>query len=181
MNKEQFATIAAVLHRAYGRANIMPDEGAIDLWYHMLKDIDYLVCRNAVTQIISQNKFAPAIAEIREKCAAITTEKLPEWDEAWGMVLKAIRKYGYPREQEALESLPEAVCRIVKRMGYQNICQSENIGVERANFRMAYENESKYQSQSNMLPSAVRRERQLLADKFVGELAAKLEYKEEPK
>jgi len=158
VNREEFAAVASALHSAYGKSNIMPDESALNLWYGMLKDIDYAICRNAVTQLISQNKFSPTIAEIREKCAAITAERLPEWDEAWGMVLMAIRKYGYMREMDALESLPDAVRGIVKRMGYQNICQSENISVERANFREAYKGQANLIKQQNVLPGAVRNE-----------------------
>lgn len=171
MSKEEFATIAAVLHSAYGKNNIMADESALNLWYGMLKDINYAVCRNATTQLISQNKFVPTIAEIRDKCASITAELMPEWDEAWGMVLMAVRRYGYMNELNALESLPDAVRNVVKRMGYQNICQSENVGVERANFRDAYKSQVNYVRQQNVLPVTVRNERETLIKQCTERLA----------
>lgn len=171
MQMAEFSTIASALHSAYGRNNVMPDESSLSLWYGMLKDIDYGICRNAVTQLISQNKFVPTIAEIRDKCATITTEQLPEWDEAWGMVLMAVRRYGYMNELNALESLPDAVRSVVKRMGYQNICQSENIGVERANFREAYKGQINYTKQQNVLSAAVRNEQAALIEQCANQLA----------
>lgn len=178
MNKQEFATIASILKKAYGSSQIMPDQESIDVWYGFLKDIDYNVMKVAVSEHIATNKFAPKISELRELTTKITSKDIMPWDMAWGTVLAAIRRYGYCREAEALESMDEATAAIVRRMGYVNICMSQNIEIERANFRMAYENEAKYRNQSNMLPGSVKKEKQLLADKFVGELAAKLEYKE---
>ncbi len=42
------------------------------------------------------------------------------------------------QEAEALESLPEPCRSVVKNIGWQNICRSENIMAERAFFRDSY-------------------------------------------
>lgn len=118
MNKKEFATVASILRKAYGSDRIMPDDGATDVWYGFLKDIDYPVMRAAVSQYIAANKFPPAISELREVAVKIMVEPALPWDEAWGLVLKSIRKFGYMREAEALESLPEVPRRIVSRFGY---------------------------------------------------------------
>jgi len=178
MNRQEFSTIASILKKAYGSDRVMPDQEAIDVWYGFLKDVDYSVMKVAVSEYIATSKFPPAISELRELTAGITSKRIMPWDMAWGTVLTAIRYYGYYREAEAIASMDEVTSSIVKRMGYPNICLSENIEVERANFRMAYENEAKSRKQSNMLPGAVKKEKQLLTDRFVGELAARLEYKE---
>lgn len=179
MNKQEFTTIASILRKAYGSSQIMPDQESTDVWYVFLKDIDYSVMKVAVSEHIATNKFAPKISELRELTAKITSKEIMPWDMAWGTVLVAIRRYGYCREAEALESMDETIAAIVRRMGYVNICMSQSIEIERANFRMAYENESKYRNQSNMLPGSVKREKQLLINKLVGELTDKLGYKED--
>lgn len=174
MNKQEFAVIAAALRRAYGRTNIMPDDDAVEFWYGMLKDIDYTVCRNAVTQIISQSRFVPTIAEIREKSAETMMRDIPEWDEAWGEVLSAVRRYGYMQEEEALASLDSITAGIVRRMGYQNICTSERIEVERANFREAYKAQVAMEKKQGVLPLSVKNERALLHQKAVAGLVEML-------
>lgn len=178
MDKKEFATIAAVLKQAYGAERILPNQETMDIWYGFLKDFEYSVMKTAVTEHIATNRFPPAISELRELAVNITTEMPASWDVAWGKVLKAVRTFGHYQEIEALRSLDGITAAIVKRMGFQNICLSESIEVERANFRMAYENELKCRRQDNLLPGSVRREKQMLAEQSIAKLADKLGYKE---
>lgn len=164
MSRTEFGKLAATLHSLYGSKSSMNDEKVLEVWYGMLKDLNYTVCANAVAQLGMQNKFMPTVAEIREKCASITAEQLPDWDEAWGMVLMSVRNYGYMREAQAIESLPEPARTVARRMGYQNICQSENIATERANFREAYKSQLKYFERRSVLSDAVRREQDRLVE-----------------
>lgn len=159
--------MASVLKKAYGSDRIMPDQEAIDVWYGFLKDIDYPVMRNAVSQYVSSSKFPPAISELRDTAMKLVTGQAQPWDEAWGQVLMAIRKFGYMREQEALDSLPEMIRRIVARFGFQNLCQSENISVDRANFRDVYKAEVQRRHGAGILPAAIRSEAETLLEQYV--------------
>ena len=55
------------------------------------------------------------------------SEPVLPWGDAWEHVLKAVRFYGMYREEEALGTLDEATQNCVKRIGFKNICLSENI------------------------------------------------------
>lgn len=179
MDKAEFAVIAELLKRAYGAERVLPDKGMMDVWYGFLKDFDCPVMQAAATEYIATNKFPPTIAELREIATGVTARTPLPWDAAWGSVLKAIRQFGHYQELEALESMDTVTRMIVRRMGFQNICLAENIETERANFRMAYENEAKFQRRENLLPGTLKNEKLELSKKYVEKLADRLAWKEE--
>lgn len=179
MNSQEFSIIASILKKAYGSDKVMPDQEAINVWYGFLKDIDYRTMKVAVSEHIATNRFAPSISELRELAAGVMAEEVMPWDMAWGTVLQAVRKYGSYQEAEAMESLDGITAAIVRRMGFQNICMSETIEVERANFRMAYEAEAKNRKRGRMIPLSVQGEKRAILDSRINEAAARLGVKEE--
>lgn len=180
MTVKEFATISMAIKAAYPHANLMPDDKSKDVWYTMLSDLDYTVCLSAIKEIISNNTFAPSIAEIRAKCAVYTQIPIMDYGEAWGTVLKAIRKYGYMEEVSALESLDEITRKCVQRLGFQNICHDEDESATRANFRMIYEQEANRTKQSNQLPAQLQVQKQQMIEQIVSNLAPMIQKKEEP-
>lgn len=178
MNQKEFLTISAMIKSAYPNANIMPDKNAINVWYAMLKDLDYKHANIAVMDHISSNKFPPTIAEIREKATELSFAPIGEWSEAWGNVLMAIRKYGYIEEGKALESMDEITRRCVKRIGFGNICMSENITADRANFRDIYVAEAKREKERNQLSLEVRTKKEKIIENLISETTKSIENKE---
>lgn len=170
MNEKEFLAISSVIKAAYPNQGIMPSKESLDVWYGMLKDLDYVPVRNAVQEIIATSKYAPSIAEIREKATQRVTEQVPEWGDAWEEVLKAIRKHGYMQELDALNSMSELTRRCVKRLGWQNICMSENVTADRANFRTIYEKEMQNIRTANQIPISVRNEKMVLLEQAIGKL-----------
>ncbi len=158
MTIQEFATIAAAIKAAYPAANIMPDKQSKDVWYTMLADLEYRVCLNALKKHISTNRFPPTIAELRRGCADILAGPDVDWSEAWGRVLLAVRRDGMYNEPAALERMGPEAAKIVKRLGFKNICMSENIEVERANFRMAWETEQRRRKEDLAIPEKVMQE-----------------------
>lgn len=176
MQVNEFATIASAIKAAWPNANIMPDKQSKEVWYTMLQDLDYAVCLNAIKQLMATNKFPPAIAEIRECCAKTTAPEMADWGTGWGEVQKAIHNFGYCREEEALDSMSDLTRKCVRRLGWLNICTSENESADRANFRMMYEQEQKETLQMLQLPLQVREQRekiQSLATKIVERLESR--------
>lgn len=159
MTVQEFGTIAAAIKAAWPNANIMPDKQSKDIWYTMLHDIEYPVCLNAIKQLMSTSKFAPSIAEIRERCAGVCHETR-DWGAAWDEVLRAVRFYGMYQEEAALQNMSEDTRACVRRIGFQNICLSENITADRANFRMIYEAMSREKKEMLQLPEKVRSEQE---------------------
>lgn len=171
MNEKEFLAISSVIKAAYPNQGIMPSKESLDVWYGMLKDLDYVPVRNAVQEIIATSKYAPSIAEIREKATQRVTEQVPEWGDAWEEVLKAIRRHGYMQELDALNSMSEITRRCVKRLGWQNICMSENITADRANFRTIYEKEMQSKRTEMQIPISVRNEKMILLEQAIGNVS----------
>ena len=156
MTKKEFMLFASALRTYYPKENILPNTQAVELWYKQLQDLDYKVLVITLNKWVATNKWSPSIADIRAEAATITQGKVKDWGEAWQDVLKAIRCYGSYREEQALESLDDITRQAVKRLGFINICQSENITHDRANFRMIYEQITERGKQDAQLPPKLK-------------------------
>ena len=156
MNKKEFAIFTSALKTYYPRENIIPNEEAIELWHRQLQDIPYSLAELALNKWVATNKWSPSIADIRETAAGIKQGEPKSWGDAWQEVLKAIRVYGSYQEQEALESLDERTRQVVKRLGFRNLCFSEELQVDRANFRMIYEQQTERDKESAQLPPKLK-------------------------
>lgn len=110
-----------------------------ELWYRMLADLPYEIAEKALLRVLATAKHFPTVAEIREAAVELTSDPVPTAMEAWAEVRRAISLYGYYREEEALASLSPATAQVVRWIGWQEICASEQPDVIRAQFRMAYE------------------------------------------
>lgn len=176
----EFATISMAIKAAYPNANLMPDKQSKEVWYTMLSDMDYTVCMAAIKEIISNNKFAPSIAEIRAKYTSLISKPILDYGEAWETVLMAIRRFGYMEEMSALDSLDDITRKCVKRLGFQNICASENIVADRANFRDIYNQEAQRVRENSQLPPMLRDQKQQLIGQIIKDTAGKITMHEEP-
>ena len=139
MDKKEFGTFAMALRTYYPKENILPNQQAMELWYRELQDIPYQVAEAGLRQWVSTNKWSPSISEIREMASEVQNGSIPDWGDGWEQVLVAIRKYGSYRIPEAMESFDPITRQCVERLGFRNICMSENIAADRANFRMIFE------------------------------------------
>ena len=156
MTKKEFAIFASALRTYYPREKLLPNEQAMELWFNQLQDIPYDVATLTLNKWVATNKWSPCIADIREQAAGIVHGAPKDWGEAWQEVLNAIRKYGSWQEKEALESMDETTRRVVNRLGFRNICTSEEITVDRANFRMIYEQEVQRAKQDAQIPPKLK-------------------------
>ena len=156
LDKTQFSKLLKGLKGAYTSPNSLPDKESIAVWYEMLKDIPYEVLSLSVQMHIATSQYPPTIAEIRSGCADILTAELDHWTGAWSKVLDAVSKYGLTTGREAMEQFDEITAEAVRRVGYWAICNSENISVERANFRTAYEQLIEQKKQKVVIPQPLQ-------------------------
>lgn len=156
INKKEFAIFASALRTYYPKENLLPNEQAMQLWFNQLNDIPYDVAEVTLNKWVATNKWSPSIADIREQATDITQGAAKDWGDAWQEVIKAISYYGSYREDEAVESLDETTRRVVKRLGFRNLCMSEEIQVDRANFRMIYEQQQERDKQDAQLPPRLK-------------------------
>ena len=173
MEREEFKLIVKGMKAVYAQPTFIADADAFDMWYELLKDLPYQAVSLAASTHMARSPYPPTIADLREICMESADMAQMSVDDAWGMVLKAVRTYGYMREAEALESFPEPCRTVVKNIGWQNICQSENLIAERAFFRDSYGNKAALMKQEAVIPEGMRRQRKQL-DEQIKRAAARL-------
>ena len=156
MTREEIVAVLALLQANYSGAlkgmTRQDAEGKINIWTMMFADVDKESMNIAIKKMIATNKYFPTIAEVREALSEINSIRVIDAGEAWGEVISAIRNYGWSNESEAMENMSETTRNVVKRMGWLNLCNSENIVTDRAHFLKIYEYEEKRQKEKNALP-----------------------------
>ena len=151
MDKKEFSMFAMAIRTYYPKEQILPNQQAMELWYRELQDIPYQVAEASLRQWVATNKWSPSIAEIREMASTVQSGSIPDWGEGWEQDLMAIRKFGTYRIPEAMESFDPLTRRCVERLGFRNLCMSENINHDRANFRMIYEQLAERQKKESQM------------------------------
>lgn len=126
------------------------------LWEKMLGDLPYDVAESAMVKVLATTKFFPTVAEIREAAIAVAQPKGLTAAEAWGEVVQAISRFGQYRPDEAVASLSPSTARVVRLMGFRDLCISENNGVDRAHFLRMYEQIDGKEQDSVILPERLR-------------------------
>ena len=182
MTKQEFAVFVATIKTAYPKDNLLATPDQVSLWFEMLGHIPFEAAKLALKKYILSNKFPPTIADISLLGADLMEDRIPDADEAWGELNKAIRKYGYMRETEALNSLTEPVRKAVERIGFQNICQSpyEQQNTLRAQFRGAYEAEYRRSVEIHKMPERMRLEQTAMQQAALPIMEGKHERRESP-
>lgn len=138
MTKEQLLKGLKYLGVAYNK-EFTQEQASV--WFDMFKDDDYKTFSQAVKRLISTNQFMPSIAEIKKEIALLKTPSLQlNAEDEWEAVLSAIRKYGFYKPQEALETLTPLTKHIVKIIGWGRLCSSESIQWERKEFIELFKN-----------------------------------------
>ena len=155
MTYDEFKILAKGMKAVYTQPTFLPDADAFNIWYQLLQDIDYKVANIAIQKHMMTSKFPPTIADIREQAATVTSGERPLWSDGWEQVLIAIRKYGMYAIPEAMESFDEITRQTVKRLGFKELCMSENPMQDRANFRMIYEQIAERKEKAQQLPASL--------------------------
>lgn len=156
MNKKEFSIFASALRTYYPKEKLLPNEQAMELWYNQLKDISYNVASATLEKWVAIEKWSPSIADLRKTAVEIVNGTTYDWGEGWGQVEKAIRKYGMYNEAEAMESMDDITRQTVKRLGFINICTSDNYQADRANFRMIYEQLAEKKEKDSQVPTRLK-------------------------
>lgn len=156
MTREDTIRVLSILRTAYPRfyANMSKTEAenVIDLWSVMFSADDVESVKLALYKLISICEFPPSVAEMRKALAETQIGYMQDAGEAWGSVVNAIRAYGAARENEALGSMSEMTRLAVKRMGWTNLCMSEDSMADRAHFLKIYGLIEDRQTQQRQMP-----------------------------
>ena len=156
MTAKQFEKITKAITTAFPWANLFPNAEAVDIWYRKLGDIPYEVMTAVVNRWIETKTQPPTIAALRQEADIVVNGLPPTWADGWEQVQKAIGRYGYMQREAALASMDEVTAETVRRIGWQQICESENVDALRANFRMVYETMSRRAQEGRMISAGTQ-------------------------
>ena len=114
MTKEQFKILVKAMKAVYTNPGFIPDQYAFDVWYSILKDLDYATASRAVQMHMQTEESPPTVAGIRKQSAKLKADETDDLNEtaAWSLVLKAIRRSTYYSDEE-FSKLPPVVQRAV--------------------------------------------------------------------
>lgn len=114
-------------------------EQTITVYVNALKDVPLNALSAAVEQAGSEAEFFPSVAEIRKRVFQITSPlaENPNGMAKWGEVKAEMRRSGFYRVPKFEDPL---VARVVRALGWQELCSSENEEADRAHFARIYDN-----------------------------------------
>lgn len=98
----------------------------ISTWLDFFKDTSINDFELAIKNIINKSDFFPTISQIKKEIANCKVNTLPSAEDEWEEVIRTIHKFGSYRQQEAMEHLKDYTAYILRHIGYQNICMSED-------------------------------------------------------
>jgi hypothetical protein len=170
MTKKDTIKLFAIFTAAYPRFDTFKDperlRPVIELWTEMLADIPYPVAEVAAKKLILESPYPPTISDMRKQIVDITMDPADRIDgaTAWGEVVQAIRKYGYYRPEEALSSMSPRAAKVVRMIGWREICACEEPGVIRGQFIKMYDSFATREKQVGLLPIALNKAVQQIGD-----------------
>jgi len=165
MTKTDIVKLLAVINAAY--PNMQISEATVSLWHELLGDLNLDFALAAVKKLILESPFPPTIADIRKQVVEIT-QGLNEVDAAtaWGEVVRALNHYGYYRPEEAYASMSPRTAKVVRMMGWQEICMSEEPSVIRGQFLKMYEICTQREKQEALLPQKLKQTMKQIAERI---------------
>ena len=155
MSPREFETLMNFMAAAINRE--ISDETK-EAWYQMLCDLPYQIAKAAFMRVLAQNEYQtlPPVGLIRRAALDLSAGPTLTAAEAWGIVLRAVHAFGFYQERKALESMPENVAQVVKWMGWQEICHSDNLDVVRGQFIRMYDTQTSRKRDLELMPPEVR-------------------------
>lgn len=156
MEYKEFIVSIAPLRAVFGEKFLTQPE-AIEIWWEIFKEYETEVFRDAVKRYIMTGQFPPVPKNILDMISANITERLPNGEEAWALVYKAICNSGY-HAQEEYDKLPRV---IQKAVGTPHILKEyammpidEVMTVSKSNFLRAYKVEESLAYEEAKLPKS---------------------------
>lgn len=143
MTDSEILTLMALCSQWWGSWR-RPDsaEAMLVSWRELLADVDPAAARAALAEhATSGAQFPPPVGVIRRRAFELTQTggKAPTVDEAWAEVQRNIARVGWTASlgRPLVWSHP-AIEAVVRSMGWDSLCQSQNEVADRAHFAKMY-------------------------------------------
>lgn len=149
--KRLIAVLAAAFPSATRTANDL--EAMASVWHRVLANVPYDEADRAVYEVIGTSRFMPSVSELLGRIRAKHERPSRSGLEAWGDVMRAVSRFGAYRDPEFADP---HVATVVRAMGWQELCASENQVADRARFVDAYEQIAKRTEREQQFASLPR-------------------------
>lgn len=174
-SSEEIRAVFNLLTTNYGyiQREKTPQEMAslLDLWIQLLADLDGDTLRVATLKHVSESKWFPSIAELREQAASILCPNSKTAIEAWGDVVRAFHNFG---QYQTPKFDDEITAEVVRDLGWVELCNSEMPEADRARFIQGYEAMTKRRkTESVALPQVQQYIAQIAEARSIPRLEAK--------
>lgn len=130
-----FSMLAANYHYAMRDMSPKQVSDLQVLWCELLRDLDGDILKAAALQHVSESKWFPSIAELRDAAAQLMTPDRMTPVEAWGEVVRAFSypgRYGNPQFNDPITA------EVINDLGWIKLCDSEMQETDRARFIQGY-------------------------------------------
>jgi hypothetical protein len=158
MTKAETAKILAVISAAYPTVEI--PKATIAVWHDLLNDLPFDVAIAATRRVLVQQDSVhlPAPGRIRREAYILMRTPCVDPGQAWSIVRDAVRRHGwYDPPGGTWDFADELIRDAVRAIGWDTLCQSTEIGVERSHFMRIYSAMRDEQDTEGRLPPALRR------------------------
>lgn len=108
----EFTNIAKGMKAVYTDPRFIPDKDAMNVWFALFKDDPYDVTQAAVQKHMLTKSTPPTPADIKGYMVDLTNGESLNDEEAWQMVIRAVRNSNYNAEAE-FDRLPANVQKAV--------------------------------------------------------------------
>lgn len=154
MEKSEFLVLVKTMKAVHPA--MFPGNETVDIWYQMLKDLNYEDAADALGKHLSISPYPPTIADIRRN---IQVDDGMNGEQAWALVFKAIENSNY-HSQEEFDSLPKLVQKAVgspANLRELALMPTDTVNsVEKSHFLRIYESEKKRKKETDAIPVAIR-------------------------
>lgn len=99
MTAQEFSTLVKGMKAVYSDPRFIADNYAMEVWFNMLKDLDYEHVNAAIQRHMMTNPYPPTIADIRKGVNAVTSGYQKSGNEVWQDVDKIVRSLPIGQEQ----------------------------------------------------------------------------------
>lgn len=128
-------------------------------YFSLLSDLSCESLAAAVARCLLEMEFPalPMPARLRKLAIEASQGQIAGWADRWKEVTKSIRcNGGWYAKDKILAGLDPLTRAAVEAVGLDSICNSENPGVQAAQFRQAYESLASREIDLRRLPEALR-------------------------
>lgn len=158
MSRAEIVKLFALISSLFPRETAFSKAGVdtINAWATMLADVPFSVVQAGLQAHVSTSPFPPSIADIRGWMVKMN-HQIMDASEAWSIARKTISKWGVHAKQKARETTPPDVWAIIDRMGYEDMCMSENPDVIRGQFTRLWNAHAERMQEVERLPESVHK------------------------